>query len=225
MWSRLRDRFRDPIFYNDALQLFKTALAAVLAWVVAASVLDLPQPFLAPWAALLVVHATVFRTFSQGAQQVLAAVVGVLVASAVGHLLGPGTTAVAMAMLLGLVIGSLKWFGAETTTIAATALVVLTTGFNDDSMLWSRLVDTGIGVLVGLLVNAVVWPPLRRRTALIAMDRIDDRIGELLGEMGQTLAERCEDDDVTSWIEQTRHSTASWMKPGHWCVRPAKVHG
>ena len=38
--------------------------------------LDLPQSFLAPWAALLVVHSTVYRTFAQGARQVGAAVVG-----------------------------------------------------------------------------------------------------------------------------------------------------
>ena len=31
-------------------------------------IFDLPQAFLAPWAALLVVHATVYRTFSRGLQ-------------------------------------------------------------------------------------------------------------------------------------------------------------
>ena len=51
---------------------------------------------------------------------------------------------------------------AETTTAAATALVVLTTGVSDDtSVLFSRLIDTGIGIAVGLLVNLLVWPPLR----------------------------------------------------------------
>ena len=57
-------RLRDPIFWNGATQLVKTVVAAVVAWVLAASTLDLPQPFLAPWSALLVVHATVYRTFS-----------------------------------------------------------------------------------------------------------------------------------------------------------------
>ena len=84
MWETIRarvdDRLSDPVWWNDVLQLGKTVLAAVVAWVLAASVLDLPQPFLAPWSALLVVHATVYRTFSKGSQQVAATVVAVVLA-------------------------------------------------------------------------------------------------------------------------------------------------
>ena len=91
--ERVDDRLGDPIWWNDVLQLAKTVLAAVAAWVIAASVLDLPQPFLAPWAALLVVHATVYRTFSKGTQQVAATVVAVLLATVVGEALGLSTGA------------------------------------------------------------------------------------------------------------------------------------
>src|SRR6476661_5636669 len=120
MSTSLRDRvdarLGDPIWWNDVLQLAKTVLAAVTAWVLASSVLDLPQ----------------------------------------------------------LLLGSIPWLGAEATTIAATGVVVLATGFDDDVMLISRLLDTAIGVGVCLLVNVIVWPPLRRRTAAKALDRIDD---------------------------------------------------
>src|ERR687898_2507587 len=85
----------DPIWWNDVLQLAKTFLAALTAWIIAANLLDLPQPFLAPWSALLVVHATVYRTFSRGLRQVVAAIVAVLLAAAVGQLLGLGTLAIA----------------------------------------------------------------------------------------------------------------------------------
>ena len=196
-------RIRDPIFWHSVTQLLKTVVAAVVAWVIAASTLDLPQPFLAPWAALLVVHATVYRTFSRGLQQVVAAVVAVLLAAAVGHLLGLDTVAVAVLLALGLLIGSLPWFGAEATTVATTALVVLTTGFTDDLRLLSRLLDTGIGVAVGLAVNIAVWPPLLRRTAIASLNRIDDRIGELLADIGTAL-EAGREVDVEDWVEQTR---------------------
>ena len=196
-------RIRDPIFWHSVTQLLKTVVAAVVAWVIAASTLDLPQPFLAPWAALLVVHATVYRTFSRGLQQVVAAVVAVLLAAAVGHLLGLDTVAVAVLLALGLLIGSLPWFGAEATTVATTALVVLTTGFTDDLRLLSRLLDTGIGVAVGLAVNIAVWPPLLRRTAIASLNRIDDRIGELLADIGAAL-EAGREVDVEDWVEQTR---------------------
>ena len=179
-------------------------LAAVVAWVIAASVLDLPQPFLAPWAALLVVHATVYRTFSKGTQQVAATVVAVLLATVVGETLGLSTWAITVLLVVALVLGAVPWLGAEATTIATTGLVVLTTGFESDALLISRLLDTGIGVAVGLLVNVLVWPPLRRRTAAKAMDRIDDSIGELLVDIAGGLGEGCQDEDVTGWIDRTR---------------------
>ena len=208
MWEKMRqrvnDRISDPIWWNDVLQLAKTVLAAVVAWVIAASVLELPQPFLAPWAALLVVHATVYRTFSKGTQQVAATVVAVVLASAVGEALGLSTTAVAVLLVVALVMGAVPWLGAEATTIATTALVVLTTGFEDDVMLISRLLDTAIGVAVGLVVNVVVWPPLRRHTAAKALDRVDDAIGELLVDIADDLRADRRTEDVEDWIERTR---------------------
>jgi uncharacterized membrane protein YgaE (UPF0421/DUF939 family) len=202
---RVRDKSRDPVFWTDVIQLVKTVAAAVIAWILATSVLDLPQSFLAPWSALLVVHATVYRTFSQGVRQVGAAVVGVVVAWAVGNTLGLDPTAVAVAITLGLVIGSIPWFADEATTIAATALIVLTTGFSDnDFVLLSRLADTGIGIAVGLLVNFTVWPPLRRRTAISALDALDDKIGQLLIDMGDGLARGYSTQDVEEWDDRTR---------------------
>ena len=208
------DRLSDPIWWNDNLQLAKTVLAAVAAWVLAASVLDLPQPFLAPWAALLVVHATVYRTFSKGSQQVVATVVAVLLATAVGEWLGLTSVSMAVLLAVSFLLGSVPWLGEEVTTIATTGVVVLATGFDDDVMLVARLLDTAIGVGVGLLVNVLVWPPLRRRTAAKALDRIDDGIGVLLADIADGLGDGCRDEDVTAWIDRTRdldeHLDQAW---------------
>ena len=204
MWHRLKPHLRDPIWWSDLIQLGKTVLAAVAAWVIAANVLELPQPFLAPWSALLVVHATVYRTFSRGVQQVAATVIAVLLAAGVGQAMGLSTGAVALLLALSLVVGTVPWLGAEATTIATTGLVVLTTGFENDAKLVSRLLDTGIGVAIGLAVNLAVWPPLRRRTAELALDRVDDGIGELLVDMADGLATGCDPVDVAGWLEHTR---------------------
>ncbi|MDZ5660217.1 aromatic acid exporter family protein [Nocardioides sp. S-58] len=202
--ERINDRLGDPIWWNDLLQLGKTVLAAVAAWVLAASVLDLPQPFLAPWAALLVVHATVYRTLSNGTQQVAATVVAVLLATVVGEVLGLTTGAIALLLVVALLLGAVPWLGAEATTIATTGLVVLTTGFDNDTLLVSRLLDTAVGVAVGLLVNVMVWPPLGRHAAAKALDRVDEGIGELLVEMADGLGSRCGQEDVDGWVDRTR---------------------
>lgn len=199
-----REHRRDPVFWTEVIQIAKTVVAAVLAWVVATSVLHLPQSFLAPWAALLVVHATVYRTFSQGARQVAATLLGVLLAWAVGNALGSDPLAVGAVLLLGLTLGAVPWLRSEATTAAATGLVVLTTGFADqDALLLSRLADTSVGIGVGLVVNLIVWPPLRRRTAERAIESLDDRIGELLVDMGDGLALGVTADDVEAWVSRT----------------------
>jgi uncharacterized membrane protein YgaE (UPF0421/DUF939 family) len=184
----MRSRLRDPVMWASAAQLAKTMLAAVLAWVVAVEVFHVTQAFLAPWAALLTVHATIYGTLKRGLQQVAATVVGVLAGFAAGTLFGLDAVAVGAAVLVGLVAGQVRGLRSESTTAAATAVVVLTAGYSDDAgMLLTRLLDTGIGCAVGLLVNLVVWPPLRDRAAARRIDAIDDRIGGLLCQIARQL--------------------------------------
>jgi uncharacterized membrane protein YgaE (UPF0421/DUF939 family) len=200
----LPHRLRDPVLWTNTSQLVKTVVAAVLAWVLAVHVFHIPQPFLAPWAALLTVHATVFRTLRRGVQQVGASVLGVLLAFAAGTAFGVNALSLGVALLLGLLAGSVRGLRAETTTAAATALVVLTTGYsNDGAMLVARLLDTGIGIAVGLLVNLVVWPPLRDRSAAHQVGAIDDRIGELLAEIATALRRGCDATEADAWIVRT----------------------
>ena len=203
--ERLADGIRDPLRWTGLIQLAKTAVAAVAAWVIASQVLQLPQAFLAPWSALLVVHSTVYRTFSRGLRQVTGAVLGVLLAWAVGNLVGLSTLAVSVLLVAGLVIGSLRFFRDESTAVAATGLIVLTTGFSTrDTLLVDRLLDTFVGIVVGLVVNLVVWPPLRDYAAARAIDGIDDGVGELLRDMAEALRATCDQDTVTHWVDRTR---------------------
>lgn len=198
-------RARDPVAWTELIQLVKTAVAAVLAWVLAARFFELPQSFLAPWAALLVVHATVYRTLSRGVRQVTGAVLGVLLAWAVGNLMGLSTTSVSVLLVVGLVIGAARWFREESTAVAATGLLVLTTGLSGrDHVLLDRLFDTTIGIVVGLAVNLVVWPPLRDYAAARAIDAVDDALAELLSDMARDLREPTTEDVVEGWVDRTR---------------------
>ena len=202
MNAGLPKRLRDPLVWTHGLQLVKTTLAVVVAWLLAARVFDVSQPFLAPWAALLTVHATVFGSLKRGTQQVGAAVLGVLLAFAAGRLFGVGAVSIGLAVLLGLLAGSVRGLRSETTTAAATALVVLTTGYSDNGdMLVDRLFDTAVGIAVGLLVNLLVWPPLRDRAAAHHIDAIDDGIGALLERMAADVRRGATSEDVDAWVE------------------------
>src|SRR6478735_6923691 len=142
-WSRLRKP--DAVEVADWAQHAKTALAGVIAWVVATDVLGLEQPFLAPWAAVLVVHATVYRTVSRGGQQVAATFIGVVLAWASGALFGVSALGMAVMLVVAFLLGRNRWMRDESTTIATTGIVVLATNAAGHSnLLTSRLLDTTI---------------------------------------------------------------------------------
>jgi uncharacterized membrane protein YgaE (UPF0421/DUF939 family) len=203
MLARVSHRLRDPVTWASASQLAKTVLAAVVAWVLAVHVFHLAQAFMAPWAALLTVHATVFGTIRRGLQQAAASVLGVLIGFAAWEAFGLDAISLGAAVLAGLLVGSVPGVRADTTT-AATAVVVLTTGYIDKSgMLAARLADTGIGIVVGLLVNVIVWPPLRDRSAANHIDVIDDRVGDLLTDIATQMENGTSEDDLDDWIART----------------------
>ena len=204
VFASLWNRLRDPVMWAGASQLLKTALAAVIAWVLAAQVFGLEQPYLAPWAALLTVHATVFGTLRRGVRQAGASVLGILVAFAAGQLFGLGPVSVGAVILVGLLVGSVGGLRDDTTTTAATALIVLTNGYSDNGgILGARLLDTGVGIAVGLLVNLLVWPPLRDRSAASQIDAVAEAVGRVLSEIAARLSGECGPADVDDWIAKT----------------------
>ncbi len=189
----------------ELLQSAKTALAGVLAWVVAVDVLGLTQPFLAPWAAVLVVHATVFRTVSRGGQQIVATFAGVLLAWAGGGLFGLGPLGMGVMLVGSFLLGRHRWLRDEAMTIATTGIVVLATNaIGESNLLASRLLDTTVGVVVGLMVNLLVWPPLRDRAALAQVQQLPEELAQVLLEMAGGLVPDLESTDADPWVARLR---------------------
>jgi uncharacterized membrane protein YgaE (UPF0421/DUF939 family) len=215
MQARVSRRLHDPITWAEASQLAKTVGAAVVAWVLAVQVFHLSQAFMAPWAALLTVHATVFGTLRGAAQQAGASVLGVLIAAGASQLFGASAVALGATVLVGMLAGAVPGLRAPMTT-ATTAVVVLTTGYvGKGGMLADRLIDTGIGIGVGLLVNLLVWPPLRDRAAARHIDVIDDRLGELLTKIAAELRDGCAREAADDWIAQTDRLDADIDRAWH----------
>jgi cell shape-determining protein MreD len=223
--ARLRRALRDPVAWTDVIQMIKAAGAAVGAWVIAFELVGLPQPFLAPWAALLVVHATVYRSFWKGAKQIAATVLGVLLAWGTGSLFGLNPLALGVMLLVGLLMGRTRWLRQETTTAAATAILVLTAGHSTDGVvLLGRLVDTFIGVAVGVVVNMLVWPPFRDLTAARAVEAVGRRVGALLAQMAEELGDGCRDENVEEWVRQS-HDLDETVNEAWALVRQARESG
>jgi len=209
VWSRTRDWFASPANQTDALQMFKAVLAATAAWALAEMVFGLEQSFLAPWVALLTVHATVHRTLWRGVQTVLAVGAGILLSLVVVTAFEATVWSFGLALLVGLILGRLPWLRDEGVTVATTALFVITTGYNLSEqravdLLPDRLLDTAVGVGVALLVNLVVFPPLNDRSAQQQIDDVDAKLGSLLSDMATQMERPWDSQEEDDWIERTR---------------------
>ncbi len=201
-----------PDSRTDLLQILKATLATAVAWVVAAHVLELQQAFLAPWVALLTVHATVYRTVWRGSQAVLASGLGLLVSYAAVRVLGYDLVAVpalVVSVLVGLLLARAFLARDEGVAVATTALFVITAGWGahetaQEMALSHRFLDTLVGVATGLLVNLLVAPPLDERAVEHASADVTHRLGRLLVRMAHDLRGDVDEGVSQEWLEETR---------------------
>lgn len=209
MFERLWRWLRSPVTQTDLLQMLKAVLAAVAAWVLAELVLDLRQAFLAPWVALLTVHLTVYRTVWRGAQTVLAVMIGILLSLLIVEAFGATAWSLGLALLTGLALARINALHDEDTTIATTALFVITTAYpvadqQAIDLLPDRLLSTTIGVAAAVVVNSLVLAPLNDQSAQQQIDDIDRRLGALLADIAYQLRETDTAQEEDDWIERTR---------------------
>ncbi len=189
--------------------MVKSTVATVAAWLLATAVLDLEQPFLAPWAALLTVHATVRGSAQRGGQTVAATFLGIIVSFLAVVSLGSGVLSLGVAVLVGLLLARLTAIRAEGVTVATTALFVLTSGTGEESvLLLHRFADTLLGVAVGVAVNLLVVPPLDDRLTEQQLDRVNRRLGDLLRRIADDLSRPASDEHALAWIAETREIDA-----------------
>lgn len=204
MRERATDLVRRPEFVTDLLQIIKSVVAATAAWWISAAVLDSQMPFLAPWTALLTVHATVYRSLSRGAQSTVASTIGVALSFVIGNYLGVSIWTFALALFIGLIGARLSWIRDEGVAIATTAIFILGGGFDSQQpLLLERISEVALGVAVGLVVNLIVVPPIRDRQASRYIDSINRRMGDVLISMSQEFSDSWDTDRAEVWFRET----------------------
>ena len=160
--TRILRRLKQPETTSDLLLAVKAVIAATAAWAISVGVLGTDVAFMAPWTALLTVHATVHRSLSRGAQTTISSAVGMGLAFVVMHFLGVNIWTFALALFIGLMGARLSWIRDEGVAIATTAIFIFTA---DDPMFADRFIELILGVCVGILVNMLVVPPLKDQQA------------------------------------------------------------
>ncbi|RSN62497.1 hypothetical protein DMH01_07405 [Amycolatopsis sp. WAC 04182] len=208
---------------RSLIQTTKATAAAVIAWIVATSVLRLPQPFLAPYAAVFLVQATVYRSLRGWAQQVGAVSVGVLLAAGAGQLVPSVTVALGLAVFTGLLIGSWRGFGDSGVWVGITGMLLISYGSATEPVLLAdRLLETALGAAIGAVLNAVVLPPLHGERLRAATSRLAAAIADLLDETAELVRAGEVTDALDSRLRDVRSLAAEaedaigWTREGRY---------
>ncbi|RSN95447.1 hypothetical protein DMH26_21435 [Streptomyces sp. WAC 05379] len=171
-----------------AVQAGKAALAAWVAWAVVGWWLQAPMAFVAPWVAVLLVESTVYRSMAHGLQQLAAIAVGTVIATVVALLLGSSMVTMALVLPAVLLLGQWRRLGSQGIYAATGALFVLTGGQVTVTSSAARIAEAVFGALVGVVVNALIRPPVYWRDARSALEHTAGEAQKILTAVADGLA-------------------------------------
>ena len=174
------------------VQALKAAVAVGIAWSLAPlapGVAD-DYPYYAPLGALVSMYPTLMSSVRNALQTLGGLAVGIVLAGAVIVFSDPNVLTISLAVGVGAVIAATGWFGANREYIPVTALFVLIVGGpNADGYSIGYLVQMTLGIVVGLAVNLLVFPPLAYEAVNRQLGRFRRTLSEQLSETADALTD------------------------------------
>ncbi|GAB3651060.1 FUSC family protein [Glycomyces tarimensis] len=191
----------DSIASETATQALKCGLAALTAWAIAAHLLQLPMPYLAPWAALVMVRTTVYWSVVSGVRQVTSVGLGVVLAYVIAVATPGKEVALAVAVPIAVLLGKWRRLDDQGLYVPFTALFIITAGSIEDTFLLGRLAETGLGALIGTAVNLLIFPPVRVRTVRDAACKAGDRAQQVLRDIARGMRSEPDEQVSREWVD------------------------
>ncbi len=181
--ASLRASSRSPL-----LQVLKTSVAAIVAWLICTIGLNQPLPIFAAIAALLVVQPSVNQSLAKGIERSVGVILGVLLAYGAGVLFGHSSWIVLGIIVVSLLIAwALRLSPGSANQIPISAMLVIAIGMNTPGYAINRVIETVIGAAVGLAVNAIIVPPVLLTPAHAAVVRLAERVATTLEALAEAL--------------------------------------
>jgi hypothetical protein len=187
----------------------KSTLAAVASWVIAYNVMQAQSPAFAPFSAVLIMQVTVYQSALQALRYVGAVAAGVVAQGAIGYVFGPNLLTFAVVGLVAMVIGRWRHLGSQGSQVATAAFFAFSMYITatSDSQRWSQLGQIVLLVLigcgVGVLVNVLVLPPMRYRSAENGVHTLAHSLCNLIGDIHPVLCEgELEEEQTEHWRER-----------------------
>ncbi|MGW6025286.1 FUSC family protein [Streptomyces sp. NPDC055214] len=190
-----------------AVQSLKAAGAALIAWAVAGWWWDAPMALMAPWTALFLVQNTIYRSLRSGVQQFTVVIAGTLIAAGAGALLDNTMLAMAVALPLTVLLGNYARFGTQGVYAPTAALFVLGYGSYSGVEIGHRLLETLLGAVIGIGVNALVLPPVHQRSVQHLRGRLPRDCAELLDDAARGVRETYDKARADAWYSRAQSLT------------------
>jgi hypothetical protein len=185
------------------LRTAKTTLAAVISWELALRLPGPQPPVLAPLTALLVTQLTLVKTITGSFQRVASVTAGVLLALLVADVLGLHWWSVGLVIFVSLALGQVLKLGPHRIEVPISALLVMTLG-GTAGVARTRVLETLIGAGVGVVVNAVLVPPVYIRPAGEAIHELADDMARMLEGAAADLREGWSGEDAYERLLEAR---------------------
>ncbi|HWS52249.1 MAG TPA: FUSC family protein [Microbacterium sp.] len=191
----------DAIRGERLILAVKAAVAASVAWLLAPYVpfADSEYSYYAPLGVLVSMYPTVAGSARAGAQSLLGLGIGIALGlGGLGLVLtgAPGLVAIALVIGVGIIIGGVTALGAGRDLVAVAALFVLLIGGLDaDQFSLSYLLTMAFGVVVGVLTNLLIVPPLYLRRASERLSSLRDAARDVLRDVADALDDKAVDSE------------------------------
>ncbi|WP_340638591.1 FUSC family protein [Microbacterium protaetiae] len=170
------------------LQVLKSAVATVAAWLLCAWLIPGPLPVFAAIAALLVVQPSLNQSFSKAVERTVGVIIGVAVAGLLGLVLGNGTWVVIAAIVIALLLAwALRMTSGTANQVAISAMLVLALGTATPGYALDRIIETMIGAVIGFIVNVLIVPPVAIAPAHRSVDLLGAELANTLDRLGDAL--------------------------------------
>jgi len=143
------------------LQVLKSAVATIAAWLIAGWLVEGQLPVFAAIAALLVVQPSVNQSLGKAVERSIGVIMGVLIATGISLVLGQNTWIILLAVVVAMLVAwTLKMTPGTSNQVAISALLVLALGASSPEYALDRVLETLIGAAIGIVVNALIVPPV-----------------------------------------------------------------
>jgi uncharacterized membrane protein YgaE (UPF0421/DUF939 family) len=180
---------------DTLLVVAKSTVAACVAWFLAQRVMHAQSPAFAPFSAVLMMQITVYQSVLQALRYVAAVAAGVALQGLFGFLAGPDLLTFALVAAGALLIGRWRPLGSQGSQVATAAFFAFSTYLSAVSTaerfsgLGQIVVLVLLGCGVGVLVNLVLFPPLRYRGTEYGVRTLAHGLCDLISDICAALRE------------------------------------